>query len=280
MKEPTSESSHIPWHPAFIEALQMELQDYQDALEFHPEYQLTSEPLRIDCVIIKKAKNVIIKKNIAVIFRECNLLEYKSPDDYVSVTDFYKVYGYACLYTSFNNVPITDLTLSFIESRYPEKLLDHLKNERNYTVAETSPGIYNIKGDILPIQVIDSCKLSFDENLWLNGLSNKHDRFTIEQVGKEIHKQGKAARLAAYLYAITSANKKASKEAIKMKDVFYEVLEESGFTARMEEKYRAKGRAEEAFDIAQNMVNLGLPIETVISATRLDPEKVKVLYQR
>jgi hypothetical protein len=276
MKETLFDSSHIPWHPAFIEALQMELQDYQDVLEFHPEYQLTSEPLRIDCVIIKKAKDVVIKKNIAVIFRECNLVEYKSPDDYVSVADFYKVYGYACLYTSFNKVPITDLTLSFIESRYPEKLLDHLKNERNYTVAETSPGIYNIKGDILPIQVIDSRKLSVDENLWLNGLSNKHNRFTIEQVGKEIKKQGKATRLAAYLYALTKANPEATEEAIKMKDVFDEVMEKSGLAARWEEKYRAK----EAFDIAQNMVNLGLPIETVISATRLDPEKVKVLYQR
>ena len=279
MKEASSDSSHIPWHPAFIEALQMELQDYQDALEFHPEYQLTSEPLRIDCVIIKKAKNVIIKKNIAVIFRECNLLEYKSPDDYVSIDDFYKVYGYACLYTSFQQVPITSLTLSFIESRYPEKLLDHLKNERNYLVAETGPGIYNVKGDILPIQVIDSRKLSVDENLWLNGLNNKHDRFTIEQVGKEINKQGKAARLASYLYALTKANPEATEEAIKMKDVFDEVMEKSGLAARLEEKYRAKGRAEEAFDIAQNMVNLGFPIETVISATRLDPEKVKVLYQ-
>ncbi|MDR2701752.1 MAG: hypothetical protein LBB72_04910, partial [Spirochaetaceae bacterium] len=46
------------------------------------------------------------------------------------------------------------------------------------------------------------------------------------------------------------------------------------------EKGMEKGRAEEAFGIAQNMVNLGLPIETVVSATRLDPEKVKALYPR
>jgi len=41
-----------------------------------------------------------------------------------------------------------------------------------------------------------------------------------------------------------------------------------------------EGRAEEAFNIAQNLVKLGLPIETVITATQLDPEKVKELYQR
>ena len=93
-----SESSTISWHPAFVEALQMELDAYKDILEFYPEYPLTSEPLRIDCVIIKKTKTVTINKNIAAIFRTWNLLEYKSPDDYVSVADFYKVYGADTLY--------------------------------------------------------------------------------------------------------------------------------------------------------------------------------------
>ena len=60
--QPDDKPSPIAWHPAFVEAIQMELEHYQEALEFYPEYQLTSEPLKIDCVIIKKAKDVIIKK--------------------------------------------------------------------------------------------------------------------------------------------------------------------------------------------------------------------------
>jgi hypothetical protein len=59
-------TGRIPWHPAFVEALQMELRDYRDVLEFYSEYQLTTEPLRIDCVVVRKAKNVEIRKNIAV----------------------------------------------------------------------------------------------------------------------------------------------------------------------------------------------------------------------
>ena len=55
----------------------------------------------------------------------------------------------------------------------------------------------------------------------------------------------------------------------------YEVFERTGMAARWEA--RAKDR--EALAIAQNMVNLGLPMETVVSATMLDPEKVKPLYQ-
>jgi hypothetical protein len=35
----------------------------------------------------------------------------------------------------------------------------------------------------------------------------------------------------------------------------------------------------EAVAIAQNLVKLGIPFETVVSATQLDPEKVRALYQ-
>ncbi|MDR2702320.1 MAG: hypothetical protein LBB72_07810 [Spirochaetaceae bacterium] len=265
-----TEPPHIPWHPAFVEALQMELQDYEDVLEFHPEFQLTSEPLRIDCVVIKKAKNVVIKKNIAVIFREWNLLEYKSPDDYVSVDDFYKVYAYACLYASFNNIPITSLTVSFVENHYPQKLLSHLKNERRYKVAETSPGIYTVSGDILPIQVINSRKLPAEENLWLKNLNNEHNRFTIDRVSNEIDKQGKAARLAAYLYTILTANFAVAKEAIKMNDTFERFMEETGLAAKAE----ARGEARGLEKVARNALVQGASPEFVQKITGLDIQTI------
>ena len=270
------EHSRIAWHPAFVEALQMELEAYKDALEFHPEYQLTSEPLRIDCVVIKKVKNIAIKKNIAAIFREWNLLEYKSPGDYVSVDDFYKVYGYACLYTSFKQVPITGLTVSFVESHYPKKLLEHLKNERGYKIAETSPGIYTISGDILPMQAIDSRKLPLEENIWLKSLSDELNFSAFNHVSGEIVRQGKAVQIAAYLEVITKANIKNIQEALRMDKAIEKMFEEIGWIA----KWEAKGEERKALAIAQNLVNLGLPVETVVSATQLDPEKVKPLYSQ
>jgi hypothetical protein len=42
----------LNWHTAFFQAIQRELADYKDALEFRCEYQLTAESLRIDMVII------------------------------------------------------------------------------------------------------------------------------------------------------------------------------------------------------------------------------------
>jgi len=59
-----------------------------------------------------------------------NIVEYKSPDDYVSVGDFYKALGYACLYSALNNVSIDDMTLTFAGSRYPRELLAHLQSAR------------------------------------------------------------------------------------------------------------------------------------------------------
>ena len=67
-----------------------------------------------------------------------------------------------------------------------------------------------------------------------------------------------------------------------------EVLERTGFTARVEARGEAKGEARglvigeerKALDIAQNMVNLGFPPETVVSVTRLDMERVKELYKK
>jgi len=266
--------TRIAWHPAFVEALQLELEAYGDFLEFCPEHPLTSEPLKIDCVVVKKAKGLVIKKNIAIMFRDVNLLEYKSPGDYVSVADFYKVYGYACLYASFESVPITDITITFVESHYPQKLLDHLKNSRGYSVEKVSSGIYTISGDILPIQVIDNRKLSLDENLWLKGLNKQLDPLTVVQIVEEAKRKGKTARINAYINAIAMANLEAMEEAIKVNSKaksLDEVFIRTGLVAKWEEL--------KALDIAKNMVADGLPLETVVSYTKLDPEKVEKLYQ-
>jgi hypothetical protein len=276
------ETPHTGWHEAFSQALEMELADYRDVLVFDSEVKLTSEPLRIDCVVIKKAKNVTIKKNIASHFKEWNLFEYKSPGDYVSVADFYKVYAYACLYASFNNVPVTGMTISFVESRHSPKLLGHLQKERGYTVAETFPGIYTVSGDIMPIQVIESRKLPAEENIWLKSLRDGLNYTERDRINTEIARQGKDAQIAAYLEVITKANPKILQEAFMSKKsslTFEQALENVGLTAKWEARGRTEGEECKAFSIAQNMVNLGLPFETVVSATQLDPEKVKPLYQ-
>jgi len=261
-KQKLLENSQIPWHLAFIEALQLELEDYKDVLEFHSELQLTTEPLRIDCVVIKKKKGVKIKKNIGRIFRTWNLIEYKSPDDYVSISDYYKVYGYACIYTYLNNVPITDLTITIIESHYPRELIKHLKNIRGFTVAKISAGVYTVKGDILPIQIIDNRKLSAEDNVWLKNLCKKLEHTDVELLLKEIAQQGKSARIKAYTYAVMHIYIKTMKERnmtskiIDYEQAFYEefgpFFEEIGLVAKWQKEGESRERQKWAIMVADN----------------------------
>jgi len=286
--EPTQDD--ILWHPAFVEAIQLELDEYSRDLRFIPEHPLNTEPLRIDVVIIKKSRDVVIEKNIASIFRKENIVEYKSPDDYVSVEDFYKVYGYACLYCALNKVDIKDLTLSFVESRYPRELLAHLQEVRGYTVEEKQPGIYIVIGDILPIQIIDNRKLSGNENIWLKDLDNKLDAPELHRITGEILRQGKdkAARIKAYLYVVRRANLKSLQEAGKMSDceltideLWDELLIETGFAARWEAKGiavgEARGEEKKASEIAINLLKNGFSLEQTALLSGLDVVKVEAL---
>jgi hypothetical protein len=285
-EKPPEKEEGIPWHTAFFEAIQMELDEYGQDLQFTFEYPLNTRPLRIDVVIIKKSRDVAIEKNIASIFRKENIVEYKSPDDYVSVNDFYKVYGYACLYMALNKVDIKDLTLTFVESSYPRELLAHLQEVRDYTVEEKLPGIYIVIGDILPIQIIDNRKLSGEENIWLKDLDNKLDVPEMRRITTEIKIQGKAVRIKAYLDVITRANREILREVVKMSDsvlTLDEIFKEAGLVAKWEARGEArgmavgeeKGRQEGILKIAQKMKNAGRPLSEIIEFTGLPPETIE-----
>jgi hypothetical protein len=267
----------ISWHPAFVEAIQLVLGPYRDVLQFLPEYQLNAEPLRIDLVVVKKTQDVVIGTPIAAGFREHNILEFKSPADHIAVADFYKVYGYACFYAFIEKVPITGLTITIVGSRYPRNLLGHLKKARGYTVEERSPGIYTVTGDIIPIQVIDTQRLTGEENIWLRDLDNKLDVERINEITAKIGRLGTAARVAAYYDVITRANMEKVEEAYQMRKKtmgFFEMLEHIGVFDEAE----AKGEATKALEVAKNLITrIGLPLEQVADATGLDLETVQTL---
>ena len=240
----------IAWHPAFISAIHLELADFREYLEFQTEYQLTTEPLKIDCVIIKKTKHIVIDKNFARFFRGRNIVEYKSPTAYLSVEDFYKVYAYACLYISLNEIPVTDITITLIRSGFSGKLIKHLRETRKYTVEKRDSGIYTVIGDIFPIQIIDNRKLSGDENIWLK----------------------------IYFDAITRANSESFKEIRSMSEWYIvELLEEMGALDEMKAKDEAKGEKRREQEIAKRLLERGYPIDEIVSITDLEPEKVREL---
>lgn len=68
---------HVNWHEAVACAVEIELRDYADLLQFLSEYVLGKNSYRIDLLIIKKLSDQAIPKNIARIFSTCNLLNSK-----------------------------------------------------------------------------------------------------------------------------------------------------------------------------------------------------------
>lgn len=182
-KERSSEKKPFQWHPANYAGLQIEFEDEKEYLSFEDEHQLGTKPMAIDILIIKNTEGYKVKKNIGRIFRKHNIIEYKSPDDYLSIDDFYKVYGYTCFYKadtpSVNQIRLNELTITFISRKYPRKLLRHLELERGFTIQKIESGIYYIVGDAIPIQFIVANKLSQTENLWLKGLTNQLQNYEL-----------------------------------------------------------------------------------------------------
>jgi hypothetical protein len=273
------ESERIAWHPAFYEAIQMDLADYGDALTYEFERQLTAEPLKMDVLIIKKVQDVGVTKNIAAIFRGHNIVEYKSPGDYVSVADFYKVYGYACLYASLEKVPMTDISVSFMETKHPRDLLKHLREVRGYEVTEKWPGIYHVSGDILPIQIIERKRLAVGENLWLRHLGDDLDARSMNAVLEASAQQGKDARIKAYIDVITQANTAILREVLKMGSAAArdQVLEEAGLTQKWEARGEARGEVRRMHKDAQNALREGLSVDVVHRITGLDMDTIRSL---
>ena len=165
----------IQWHPAFDAALQIEFGDEAKYLEFDPEHLISKKPMQID-VLVKNEKHVKLKKNIGRIFRQYNIIEYKSPEDDLDIDDFYKTYAYACLYKSDTEtvdlIPADELTITFVCYHYPRNMLRKLEQDRKFSVEQQDSGIYYLIGDAIPIQLVIVPKLSKEHNYWLNNLRN------------------------------------------------------------------------------------------------------------
>lgn len=166
----------LQWHPAFFAGIQIEFAEEADDLIFENEHQLGTKPMEIDVLIIKKNSDRKLQKNIGKIFRKHNIVEYKSPEDYLSIDDYYKVCGYACFYKSdvakVDSIKIADVTVSFVCIGYPRRLLGHLKRQRGLQIRKQEQGIYYVCGEIFPVQIIITSELSPEDNLWLKNLTN------------------------------------------------------------------------------------------------------------
>lgn len=274
----------IQWHPAFDAALQIELGDEAKYLEFESEHMLTKKPMQID-VLVKNDKHVKIQKNIGRIFRQYNIIEYKSPKDDLNIDDFYKTYAYACIYKSdteaVDRIQATELTISFVCYHYPRAMLNKLERDRGITVESADDGIYYLLGDAIPIQLIVVPALSKENNYWLNNLRN--DLKSGGEIRRfiELYEKNKNSKLyQALADTIMRANWEEVKEERKMcealKELFADDLRESELKGRNAGKI--EGAASKIVEQVIKKYKKGYSVEETAEMLEESPTLIEQIY--
>lgn len=217
----------LQWHPAFSAALHIELEEELDILYIEEEHTLSRKPMQIDVLVIKKEKDVSVRKNIGRIFRKHNIVEYKAPGDYLSINDFYKVYGYTCFYQSdtkkVREIEPGELTITYVCNHYPREMLKHLKKDRGIAAVKQEAGIYYLQGDAFKMQLLVTKELSKDENYWLQSL--RDDLKTGEEIQKLV-KRYEDKKYEAYYSEVMNVLVRANWERMKEEKEMCEALRE------------------------------------------------------
>ena len=239
----------LQWHPAFDAALHIELEEDLNILDIKNEYTLSKKPMRLDILIVKKEGSRKVKKTFGHIFRQHNIIEYKSPEDYLSINDFYKVYGYTCFYQSDTEkvceIHPTELTITFVSYYYPRKMIEHLQKERKLEVRRYAQGIYHLEGDQIPIQVVVTKELSEQDYYWLQNLrTDLEGREEINELVRRYEERKSSRYYQAVMDLIVRANKEKMEEERYMcealHELFAEDVEKAAEKAATEPEYQKK----------------------------------------
>ena len=177
-------TERLSWHSGFCGAMELEFLQYKGLLDFKREFPLSKEPLRVDLLMIKKVKDAVIDIDIGRLFRTYNIIEYKSPQDGLTIDDYIKTVGYAYLYkglgATIDAVPLSELTATIVRDTEPTELFKKIVSEGG-SIEEKYPGVYYITGVVaIPTQFILTSSLSKDFHTCLRVLSNKASKEDIE----------------------------------------------------------------------------------------------------
>ena len=228
------EAVNIQWHPGFYGAAELEFLSNKGDLEFQREYNLSKEPIRMDMLIIKKLADVRIKNELGHIFKKYNVVEYKSPDDALSIDDYYKTVGYACLYKGLgetvDQIPANELTISIFRESYPREMFEAMKN-LGMEIKEYYPGIYYISGKqiLFDTQIVVTKQLDKETHRTLRVLSKhvrEEDVRAFVKRAAKISEPGDRNNVDAVLQVSVSANKELYEAIRRCDKVMCEALRE------------------------------------------------------
>ena len=279
----------LQWHPAFCAAAGLEFHEDIERLELKPEYNLSKEPIRIDLLIIKDRECDQIKNEIGHIMRTYNVIEYKSPEDALTIDDFYKTVGYACLYKGYGEyvdaVPINELTISIFRETRPEKMFLTLQ-KYGHKIEEKYPGIYYVTEHLpFPAQIIVTQELEPGEHRSLRILSNHAKKEDVEEFLKkaeEMNMPRDRQNVEAVLQVSVKANDELYREIRRdanmcdaLRELMKDDIEREVSAARKlgESEGEVRGEAK----IILKMNHSGMSPENIASITGKDLDEINAI---
>jgi len=224
-------------------------------------------------LVIKKSKDLKIEKNLGKIFKEHNILEYKSPSDNLALSDYSKVKGYAYLYCAFENITPQQVTITFIVPELTAVLRSYLTNVEGFDITVVDDGICYVDDKSFSVQVIEQKKLSVDKNLFVGTLNKSVTAVDMNKLLNEVHQRGIALKNNPFIEVVAKANLDIVEEVINMQTelTFDEFITEWGVKRGMVDNVQRMK------EIAKKMLNIGEPLEKIALITDLDIATIESL---
>jgi len=261
------------WHSPIYRGLQLDFRG--DSLKFQDEFPLSEEALIIDALVWKEP-DIQVSKDIGKIFRGHNVFEFKSEKDYFSTDDYAKAIGYASFYAGLKSVPMTDVTISIVVTMFPREAVRFLEEERGLVVADMGDGIHYVRGEIYPVQILETKALSRN-NLFLKNLRSNLTPAELQETLRALEEAGVMDKRDAYLECIVKANWDAFREVVNMseslKELFLETAEEDGWLDDWGNR-KVKNRD---IEIARGLKADNVPVRVIVKNTGLTSQEVEAL---
>ena len=191
---------------------------------------------------------------------------------------FYKTLGYGCLYKAqgshVNEICRTDIAVTFIRERKPEKLLQELAEL--YDVVERAPGIYMLQGEglLFAVQILVLREMTWEKHIWVTALQRQITREHARLLLLEMRKLEKVQERewADSVLQLAIANNKEIFETLKGDEFMCQALRELMAEEIGEELYKARCIGEKEGE-ENGQRSLGEVIKRLLSGE--DKEKIR-----
>ena len=247
------------WH-SWMDAL-LHIVLHRRPVTIEREFMLGSQPPRADFLILMEKEIVDLELGIFRIFREHNIIEFKSPDDELTERVLWKCIGYAGFYMSMKDLSPKQVTLTLIRAAKPLHLFQEL--DGHIRAEKGTKGIYYIENweVSFPIQVIVTSELPGPEYAGFRSISKKPRVEDIELMFRS-HEQECDPELIGFYRAFWNVSVRLAGKALE------------------EAKRRTKGMANDVLEFFKAEVDLITDEKAEKLAEKLAEKKAEVLAEK